>query len=88
MLGQKLVPCPFTGRKMFYAGPNFLSQPKNLTAFSTSSKHFVLVQKTILLNENHLFVWHKMFLTSTICKKKFWSDTKNLDRQPATSHHL
>ena len=26
--------CPFTCRKMFYAGPNFLSQPKNLTAFT------------------------------------------------------
>ena len=28
-----LMPCPFTGPKMFCAGPNFLSQPKNLTAF-------------------------------------------------------
>ena len=28
-----LMPCPFTGRKMFCAGPNFMSQPKNLTAF-------------------------------------------------------
>ena len=27
------MPCPFTGLKMFCAGPNFLSQPKNLTAF-------------------------------------------------------
>ena len=27
------MPCPFTGPKIFYDGPNFLSQPKNLTAF-------------------------------------------------------
>ena len=63
-----LIPCPFTGPRMFCAGPNFLSQPKNLTAFSASSKTFVLAQKTILLNANHLFVWHKMFVTGKICK--------------------
>ena len=56
------MPCPFTGHKMFCADPNFLSQPKNLTAFSASSKTFVLEQ-------HHLFVWHKMFVTGTICKK-------------------
>ena len=63
-----LMPCPFTGPKMFCASPNFLSQPKNLTAFSASSKSFVPAQKTILLNANQLFVWHKMFVTATICK--------------------
>ena len=47
--------CPFTGPKIFCAGPNFLSQPKNLTTFSASSKTFVLAQKPILLNANHLF---------------------------------
>ena len=71
--------CPFTGPKMFCAGPNFLSQPKTLTAFSASSKTFVPAQKPILLNANHIFVWHKMFVTTTICKKKIWSGTKNLD---------
>jgi hypothetical protein len=53
---------------MFCAGPNFLSQPKNFTAFSASSKTFMPAQKPILLNANHLFVWHKMFVTGTICK--------------------
>ena len=48
------MPCPFTGRKMFCASPNFLRQPKNLTAFSAPSKTFVSAQKTILLNANHL----------------------------------
>ena len=59
------MPCPFTGPKMFCACPNFLSQPKNLTA---SSKIFVPAQKPILLNANHLFVLHKMIVTGTICK--------------------
>ena len=27
------MPCPFTGPQMFCDVPNFLSQPKNLTAF-------------------------------------------------------
>ena len=44
--------CPITGPNIFIAGPNFLSQPKNLTAFSVSWKTFVPAQKTILLNAN------------------------------------
>ena len=62
------MPCPFTGRKMFCADPNFLSQPKTLSAFAASSKTFVPAQEPILLYANHLFVWHKMFVTATICK--------------------
>ena len=65
---RKLMPCPFTASKMFCAGPNFLSQPKNLTEFSASLKTFVPAQKTILLNSNHLFVCHKMFVTAAIGK--------------------
>ena len=42
-----------------------------MTAFCASSKTFALAQKTILLNANYLFVWHKMFVTTSICKKKF-----------------
>ena len=63
-----LMPCLFTGPKMFFASPNFLSQPKNLTTISASSKTFMPLQKPILLNANHLFVWHKMFVTATILK--------------------
>ena len=76
------MPCPLTGPKMFYAGPNLLSQPKNLTAFS---KTFVPAQKPILLNANHLFVWHKMLVTATTCVNKYifgpaqkiWSSPKH-----------
>ena len=65
---KTLMPSPFSGSKMFCASPNFLSRPKNLTAFSASSKTFVPAQKSILLNANHLFVWHKMLVTATICE--------------------
>ena len=41
------MPCPFTGPKTFCAGQKCLSQPKNLTAFSASSKTFVPTQKPI-----------------------------------------
>jgi len=54
-----------------------------LTAFSASSKTFVPGQKPILLNANHLFVWHKMFVTATICKQIFGLAQKNLE-QPKT----
>jgi len=63
-----IMPCPFTCPKMFCAGLNILSQPKNLTAFSASSESFVLAQKPILMNANHIFVWHKLFVTATICE--------------------
>ena len=46
------MPCPFTGPKTFLS---------HLTAFSASSKTFVPAQKPILLDANHLFVWHKKF---------------------------
>ena len=66
---RKLMPCPFTGPKFFFfASPNFLSQPETLTAFSAFSKPFVPAQKPILLNANHFFVWHKIFVAATICK--------------------
>ena len=51
---------PFTGPKMFCAGPNFLSQPT-----------FVPAKKKFLLNANYIFVWHKMSVTGTICKYFF-----------------
>ena len=72
--------CPFTGPKIFCACPNFLSQPKNLTAFSTFSKTFVPAQKTILLNANLLYDWHKMLVTGTICKEILGLAQKNLDQ--------
>ena len=63
-----------TNALSFYRSQNVFCWSKcfepaqNLTAFSASSKPFVPAQKPILLNGNHLFVWHKMFVTATICQ--------------------
>ena len=60
VLNITLMPYPFTGPKMFCAGPNFLSQPKHLTAFSASSKTFVPAQK-------HFYWMQIIFLSGTKC---------------------
>jgi len=41
----------FTGPKMFFANPNFLSQPKNLFAYFVSHKHFVPDKKMICIQQ-------------------------------------
>ena len=46
---QALMPCPFTGPKMFWAGPNFLCQTKNLFTYCGSHKHFVPDKKMICI---------------------------------------
>ena len=45
----RLLPCPFTGPKMFWAGPNFLCQTKNLFTYCGSHKHFVPDKKMICI---------------------------------------
>ena len=51
------MPRPFTGPKMFCAGPNFLSQSQNLIAFSAGTKiNFTECKSS--------------FCLATICKKK------------------
>ena len=82
----------FYRSQMFCAGPNVLSQPRNLIAFSASSKPFVPAQKTVLLNANHIFVWHKMFVTATIYKQIFdlaqknWNSPKHFGTCKRTRH--
>ena len=39
------MPCPLTGPKMFWAGPNFLCQTKKLFRYCGSNKHFVPKKK-------------------------------------------
>ena len=44
----QLMPCPFTGPKMFWAaGPHFLRQAKNLFTYYGSQKHFMPDKKMI-----------------------------------------
>ena len=47
--GKQHMPCPFTGPKMFWAGPNFLCQTKNLFTYCGSHKHFVPDKKMICI---------------------------------------
>ena len=49
LLKIHLMPCPFTGPKMFCAGPNFLCQTKNLFTYCGSHKHFVPDKKMICI---------------------------------------
>ena len=44
-----LMPYPFTGPKMFWAGPNFLCQTKKLFTYCGSHKHFVPDKKMICI---------------------------------------
>ena len=44
-----LMPYPFTGPKMFLAGPNFLCQTKKLFTYCGSHKHFVPDKKLICI---------------------------------------
>ena len=73
----RLMPCSFTGPKIFCASPNFLSQSKNLTAFGAYSNTFVSAQKQFYWMQiiflsgtkclwlpqyvNKLLVWHEKF---------------------------
>ena len=63
--------CPSTGSKMFCAGPDFLSQSKNLIAFFGSSKTFVPAQKPNSLDRHHLLVCQNFFGTATKCISTF-----------------
>ena len=44
---RPLMPCSFTGPKMFFAGPHFFRQTKNGFTYCASQKHFVPVKKMI-----------------------------------------
>ena len=44
-----LMPCPFTGPKMFCAGPKFLCQNKKLFTYCGSHKNFVPNKKMICI---------------------------------------
>ena len=56
------MPCPFTGPKMFWAGPNFLCQTKNLFTYCGSHKHFVPEKKDDLHSVKLVFVPAQKFL--------------------------
>ena len=64
------MPCPFTGPKMFCAGPNFLCQTKNLFTYCGSHKHFVPDKKIFAVSEIGFCACTKSFreaLSSSTC---------------------
>ena len=70
------MPCPFTGHKMFCAGPNFLFRTKNLFTFCGSHKHFVPDKKMICIQQDWFLCWHKFYEEA----RNFWAGSKSLDQ--------
>ena len=72
------MPCPFTGPKMFCAGPNFLCQTKNLfTYILWQSQTFCARQKIDLHSVKLVFVQAQKFLKR---HSNFWAGTKFLEQ--------
>ena len=59
------MPCPFRGPKTFCAGPNFLHQPKNLTAF----KPCLFTGPKMFCAGPHFFVSDQRFI-QILCKSQ------------------
>ena len=84
--------CPPTGSEVSCAGPIFLSQSKNVIAFSASSRTFVPAQKPNLVVGNYLLARHKMFETGTKCisifglAQKIWTSPKFFGTCKGTRH--
>ena len=82
------MPCPFTGPKMFCAGPNFLSQPNNLF---THCQTFCARQKDDLHLVKLVFV-PASFWRGTKCSQifglaqKIWTGTKHFGTCKRTRH--
>ena len=55
------MPCPFTGPKMFWAGPSFLSQIKNLFTYCGSHKNFVTDKRWFAFSKIGLWAGTKFF---------------------------
>ena len=55
------MPCPFTGPKMFCAGPNVLCQTKNLFTYCGSHKHFVPDKKMFAFSKIGFYAGTKGF---------------------------
>ena len=56
------MPCPFTGPKIFWAGPNFLRQTKKFIYILWQSQTFCARQKEDLYSIEVVFVPAQKFL--------------------------
>ena len=87
--------CPFTGPKMFWAGPNFLCQTKNLfTYILWQSQMFCARQKNDLHSVKFFLCRHKSFWRGTKCSQtlglaqKIWTGTKHFGTCKRTRHYF
>ena len=87
-----LMPCPFTGPKMFCAGPIFLCQTKIFFTYCGSHKNFVPDKKMICIQKNCFLCRHKSFWRGTKCSQifglaqKIWTGTKHFGTCKRTRH--
>ena len=86
------MPCPFTGPKMFCAGPNILVQTQNLFTYCASHKHFAPDKKVICIQQHWFLCLHKSFWRGTKCSQifgltqKIWTGTKYFGTCKRTRH--
>ena len=69
-----LIPCPFTGCKMFCAGPNFFCRTKNLFTYCASHKHFVPDKKMICI---HALSFYRS--QNVLCRSKFFEPAQKFE---------
>ena len=74
------MPCPFTGPKIFWAGPNFLRQTKKFIYILCQSQTFCARQKEDLHSVKLVFVPAQKFLKRHEMQSNFWAGSKNLDQ--------
>ena len=86
LINRTLVPCPFTGPKMFWAGPNFSCQTKNSFMYCGSHKYFVPDKKNYLHSVKSFLCQHKSFWRATECSQIFWVGSKHFGTCKRTRH--
>ena len=74
------MPCPFTGPQMFWTGPNFLCQTKNLFTCCGSHKNFVPDKKINLHSVKIGFCASTKVFEEALNVVNFWAGSKNFDQ--------
>ena len=83
---KSLMSCPFTGPKMFWAGPSFLCETKDLFTYCGSHKHFLLDKKDDLHSVKLVFVPVQQFLKRHYMHSNFWAGSKHFGTCKRTRH--
>ena len=82
------MPCPFTGPKMFCAGPKILSQPKDLTAFCAGTKINFTECKSYFCLAQNICNCQNMYLNNFFgLAQKSWTSPKHFGTCKRTGHY-